>query len=89
MVARQNSVEFFTLLDNSAEWDGELSFNGPALSDVLEAWRGRLARMVRLKHFFGDDFVLFQAEFLHCLCSKEHRSRCRVLGCVGTRGMGS
>jgi ubiquinone/menaquinone biosynthesis C-methylase UbiE len=65
--------------------DREFSFEGPAQGDVLEAWRLRFARLGGLKQFLGADFRGFQAEFLNCLSSPEHRSRCRVLGCVATR----
>lgn len=65
--------------------DDELAFTGAADPEVLEAWRQRLARMKRLEQFFGAGFVAFRTELLGCLVSPDHRSRCRVLGCVGTR----
>lgn len=65
--------------------DAELAFTGPAPAEVLAAWRQRLARMPGLRGFLGANFAGFQAAFLGCLASPEHRSRCRVLGCIGTR----
>jgi ubiquinone/menaquinone biosynthesis C-methylase UbiE len=65
--------------------DRELSFDGPAQDDVLEAWEQRFARLGGLAQFLGADFRDFQTEFMRCLSSPEHRSRCRVIGCVGTR----
>ena len=65
--------------------DLELAFHGPALPEVLEAWRARLARMKGLKHFLGAEFQAFSEEFLRCLSSSKHRSRSRVVCCVGTR----
>jgi hypothetical protein len=67
--------------------DDELAFTGPALPEVLTAWRQRLARMPGLKRFLGADLARFQVELLGCLASPAHLSRCRVLGCVGTRGV--
>jgi len=66
--------------------DQELSFEGPARAQVLDAWRARLARLVGLRRFLGAGFAQFQDEFLRCLIAPEHRSRCRVVCCVGTRG---
>jgi SAM-dependent methyltransferase len=66
--------------------DRELAFEGPALPEVLDAWRARLARMVGLKRFLGDSFEEFEIEFLTCLSANTHRSLCRVVCCVGTRG---
>ena len=65
--------------------DQELAFSGPAVPEVLEAWRQRFIRMKRLDRFLGGGSPAFRSEFLECLASPEHRSRCRVLGCVGTR----
>jgi trans-aconitate methyltransferase len=66
--------------------DRELAFDGPASSEVLQAWRARFARMGGLKSFLGGDFADFTGGFLHVLESPEHRSLCRVVLCVGRRG---
>ena len=68
--------------------DQELSFEGPARPDVLRAWKARFARMGGLKSFFGQEFPAFRDEFIRCLSGKEHRSLCKVVYCVGTRGRG-
>jgi SAM-dependent methyltransferase len=65
--------------------DRELAFTGPALPDVLDAWRARLARMAVLKRFLGAGFAEFEQEFLTSLSATDHWSRCRVMCCVGTR----
>lgn len=43
--------------------DDELSFQGPATSDVLEAWQQRLERMAGLRHFLGPSFEEFRRDF--------------------------
>jgi SAM-dependent methyltransferase len=67
--------------------DNELAFLGPALPEVLQAWQARLARMGGFQQFLGSEYADIQTEFLHYLSSKNHSSQCRVLACVGTRGM--
>lgn len=59
--------------------DRELSFNGPADPAVSQAWADRLNRMGGLKSHLGDRFTAFREEFLQCLSSEKHRSRCRVI----------
>ena len=66
--------------------DKELSFQGPADPDVAQAWEDRFNRMRGLQAFFGEDFTAFKKEFKHCIAAAEHRSLCRVVCCVGTRG---
>ncbi|CAF1045929.1 unnamed protein product [Didymodactylos carnosus] len=66
--------------------DRELSFNGPATSDVLIAWKNRFNRMENLKQFFPEDeFMSFQNEFIRCLSSDAHQSICKVICCVGRK----
>lgn len=69
--------------------DSELSFDGPASSEVIRAWQQRFARMGGLKTFLGEDFREFTEGFLRSLTSSEHRTRCRVVCCVGRRGGGA
>jgi ubiquinone/menaquinone biosynthesis C-methylase UbiE len=66
--------------------DRELSFDGPASPEVLEAWQARLARMGGLKAFLGDGFADFTGDFVRALQSPRHRASCRVVCCVGRRG---
>ena len=58
--------------------DAELSFQGSASAEVLEAWRLRFERMGGLRDFFGADFAALQRAFLDALSSPEHRARCEV-----------
>lgn len=62
--------------------DRELSFDGPADTDVLEAWDLRFARMKLLQDFCGPAFPNLRAEFLATLGRDDHRSRSRVVCCV-------
>jgi len=47
--------------------DQELSFNGPARPEVLDAWRSRFNRMKPLRDFCGAEFEQVREEFLGCL----------------------
>ena len=64
--------------------DTELSFDGPATPEVIEAWRDRFARMPLLKSLCGDEFDAVRDEFLACLSMREHRSLAKVY-CVVAR----
>jgi SAM-dependent methyltransferase/gamma-glutamylcyclotransferase (GGCT)/AIG2-like uncharacterized protein YtfP len=65
--------------------DQELSFEGPARPDVLEAWRVRLEGMKLLHDFCGSEFGLVRDEFLGCLARPDHRSLAKVVCCIATR----
>jgi SAM-dependent methyltransferase len=73
------------VLEETTLEDDELSFSGPAPDGVLEAWRLRLARMGKLREFFGARFAIFEQAFLEGLTEPEHRSTCRVIMVVATR----
>ncbi len=59
--------------------DFELSFQGPAAPEILEAWENRLARMSGLKHFANERFLNFHSDFMKALSNEEHKSFCRVV----------
>lgn len=65
--------------------DRELSFTGPALPEVLDAWRARFERMTLLRAFCGTDFERLRDDFLACLAHPDHRSRARVVCCVASK----
>jgi SAM-dependent methyltransferase len=65
--------------------DRELSFEGPALLEVLEAWRARFDRMQLLRKFCGARFELVRDDFLQCLGSVDHRASARVFACFGRK----
>jgi len=65
--------------------DRELSFDGPASVEVIEAWKKRFDRMGGFKAHLKDDFAPFVKEFIQALASPQHQSRCKVVCCIGTR----
>jgi SAM-dependent methyltransferase len=65
--------------------DRELAFDGPALPEVIDAWRKRLGRMYLLQVHCGSKFKAVEAELLACLADPAHRSRARVHFCLGRR----
>ena len=65
--------------------DQELSFKGPAQPEILQAWRNRLARMGGLKRFLGNKYSSLVEQFMNCLSSENHHTRCKVIACIGTR----
>jgi SAM-dependent methyltransferase len=62
--------------------DRELSFNGRAQPQVLQAWRERFARMTLLRRFCGTQARAVEADFLQCLERDDHRSLATVCCCV-------
>jgi SAM-dependent methyltransferase len=65
--------------------DRELSFDGPAEAEVLEAWRARFLRMRLLQDYLAADFTSVVDEFLGCLGRADHRSEARVFFCLATK----
>ena len=65
--------------------DRELSFAGPALPEVVDAWRSRFERMRLLRDFCGSAFDGMRDEFLACLTLPGHRSTARVCFCLANR----
>jgi SAM-dependent methyltransferase len=73
----------FDVLSDIDLYDGELTFQGPADSDVDAAWRARLARMPRLRAAAGPGFA---DRFLATLRHQDHRSHSRVRAVIGMAG---
>jgi SAM-dependent methyltransferase len=65
--------------------DQELSFDGPARPEVVEAWRRRFDRMTLLRKFCGADFESVREEFLGCLNHPDHRSSAKVYSCIALK----
>lgn len=65
--------------------DRELSFQGPAESAVLEAWRARFDRMGLLQDFLGADFSRVRDEFLTSLTRTDHVSQAQVCFCLAVK----
>ena len=61
------------ILHEASIEDKELSFNGPAEPEIVEAWQTRLKRMKPLQSFLGENFHRIKAEFLSCLTEEDHQ----------------
>ena len=65
--------------------DQELSFDGPALPEVIAAWRARLDSMRLLHDHCGPRFEEVREDFLACLARPNHQATARVHCCIATR----
>ncbi len=65
--------------------DEELSFDGPADGAVVDAWRARFNRMMRLREFCGSEFEHIRDDFLRCLGQADHSTAAKVYAYVATR----
>jgi SAM-dependent methyltransferase len=65
--------------------DQELSFDGPARPEVVEAWRDRLHRMKLLRDHCGPDFERVREDLVGCLTRADHRSTAKVYCCIATK----
>jgi SAM-dependent methyltransferase len=61
--------------------DRELSFDGPALPEVIDAWRARLERMRLLRTFCAAHYEHVRGELRTALGRPDHRSLCKVYSC--------
>jgi len=75
----------FSVSEEFTVEDPELSFQGPANPDVVQAWRARLERMKLLQAFCGADFTRVRSEFLECLASDDHISLAKVHCCIAIK----
>ncbi len=75
----------FTTVQAMTVPDLEFAFDGPALPEVLEAWRARLARLTFLRDFCGAEHERVCSELLGCLARPDHRSLTRVCCVIATR----
>jgi len=65
--------------------DREFAASGPLPGDVVAAWQARFERMQLLRLAAGAEFAALRDEFLGCLQRSDHRSRSRVVCCIGVR----
>ena len=70
------------VIDSFAIPDQELSFNGAATSELIEAWSNRLNRMQALQRFCGEEFERVRDDFLHCLGRDDHLCAASVRCCI-------
>jgi len=66
--------------------DQELSFQGAATLEVVDAWRRRFQRMPHLRALCGSEFASVQEDFLSCLSRPDHVSTAKVITCIATKG---
>ena len=65
--------------------DRELSFDGPASPDVIEAWCTRFERMTLLRKNWGPEYEQVRDEFLRALADPNHRSTAKIHCCIATK----
>lgn len=66
-------------------YDKELNFNGKASQEIVETWKDRLERMVKLKSYLGEKYIEFKKEFLGVIAEKDHKSDGGVKFYVGIK----
>jgi len=65
-----------SIIHEENKFDKELTFNGPAESQILKAWENRFDRMNVFKEYLGEnDFLKIKREFLECLSNQKHESK--------------
>jgi SAM-dependent methyltransferase len=74
----------FSVTETRTFRDRELSFDGPAQTDILDAWKSRFDRMKLLKAFCGPMFDPVRDDFLTALSHSDHRSSAKVYYCIAT-----
>lgn len=72
----ENGLEIIIFENNW--YDIELNFKGSANKDIVENWRARLNRMVKLKDHLGVNYNEFCNDFLNLLSDENHVAN----GCV-------
>jgi len=65
--------------------DQELSFQGSAIPEVVDAWRNRFQRLPHLRTICGSEFPNVQEEFLSCLSRPDHASSAKVISCIAVK----
>jgi SAM-dependent methyltransferase len=65
--------------------DLELSFDGPALPEVIDGWATRFDWMTPLREHCGSEYAAVRDEFLGCLASPEHRTLGKVICCIAVK----
>lgn len=65
--------------------DQELSFQGPATPEVMDAWRRRFQRMPHLQALCASEFPSVQGDFLTCLSRTDHIATAKVVCCIAVK----
>ena len=67
-------------------FDKELTFNGPADTQILTSWENRFDRMFKFRDYVGEDkFIKIKREFLNCLLDEHHKSETIVKFIIAKR----
>lgn len=75
----------FSILEERDLLDRELAFSGPALPEVIEAWRARFERMSLLQQACGAESGAVRDDFLAALARPDHRTNARVCFVLAVR----
>lgn len=76
MLMEESGLEIINVENNW--YDVELNFRGGANIDIVENWRARLERMIKLKDYFGVNYDEFCNDFLNLISDESHEAN----GCV-------
>jgi ubiquinone/menaquinone biosynthesis C-methylase UbiE len=64
-----------TVIQEENMYDPELTFSGPATSNIMKGWSDRFERMVHFRQYLGEElFQELKEDFLNCLMSDHHSS---------------
>lgn len=66
-------------------YDKELNFKGKGSSEIIENWKARLERMVRLKEYLGENYTEFCRVFIESISEENHVSNECVQFYVGIK----
>lgn len=85
-LAEQMQLAGFQVVQEAHLTDKELSFQGPADVEVVEAWAERFDRMKLLAASAGAEYAQLRTDFLTCLASPVHSATANVRYCLGFKG---
>jgi hypothetical protein len=69
----------FKIIHEEDKQDDELSFEGAASPNIIEAWQNRFDRMFKFREHTGEElFQQIRQEFINCLKNKNHISKTLV-----------
>ena len=82
-IMEENGLDIIVAED---DWyDRELNFNGKASQEIIETWKSRLERMVKLKSHFGEKYIEFSNDFLKLISGEDHKLNGGVKFYVGIK----
>jgi SAM-dependent methyltransferase len=76
-----------SIIHDENKYDRELTFNGPAEPQILQAWENRFERMHGFRDYLGNEsFLKIKSEFLDCLANEKHESGTTVKFIIARAG---